>query len=165
MQDDFETLDSLNQDITEEVTSGEPTIDVEKLQETNSKLYARAKEAEAELKRLRSQPKPKAESVSTTNANYVSREELDLAILRTSKGYDDEAIDNLQVISKGKGISLIQAQEDPLFKLMLAQKESDMRKAQSNLGTSKGSTSNQARKIGEMTEEEHRAYVRELANN
>jgi len=163
MENEFETIDSLNNE-TEEVTNDnqQPEVDVEKLKETNSKLYARAKEAEAELKKLRSQPKP-AQSVPSTNANYVSREELDLAILRTSKGYDDESIDNLQVISKGKGISLIQAQEDPLFKLMLEKKELDMRKAQSNLGASKGSTSNQARKIAEMTRDEHRAYVAELA--
>lgn len=166
MENEFETVDSLNNETEVVPNDNQQTeVDVEKLKETNSKLYARTKEAEAELKKLRSQPKTEAKSVPTTNANYVSREELDLAIIQTKNGYDDELIDNLKVISKGKGVSLIQAQEDPLFKLMLTQKEAEMKKAQSNLGASKGSTSNNAKKIGEMTREEHQAFVLEQMAN
>ncbi len=163
MQDDTETLDSLNQDITEEVSTGESTIDVEKLQETNSKLYARAKQAEQELKALRQQAKPVVESVPTNNT-YVSREELDLAILQTKNGYDEETVEHLKVISKGKGVSLLQAQEDPLFKLMLDKKEQERKQTQAKLGTSRGSSATKQVKIAEMSREEHMAYVKSLTN-
>lgn len=167
MENEFETIDSLNNE-NEVVNNNDSSqeIDVEKLKETNSKLYARAKEAEAELKRLRSQPKAEAKSVpSTNNTNFVSREDLDLAILQTKNGYDEELIDNLKVISKGKNVSLIQAQEDPLFKLMLEKKEQEMRKAQATLGASRGSTSTTSKKVSEMSREEHMAYVREQMGN
>lgn len=162
MPDEIQDVDLTNYE--EEVTNdSQPEVDVEKLKETNSKLYARAKQAEAELKQLRQAPKPVAESVPTNNT-YVSREELDLAILQTKNGYDEETVENLKVISKGKGVSLLQAQEDPLFKLMLAQKEQERKQTQAKLGTSRGSSSTKAVKIESMSREEHMAYVKSLTN-
>jgi hypothetical protein len=163
MENEIQDVDPTN--YNEEVTNDDShqEIDVEKLKETNSKLYARAKQAEQELKNLRSQAKPVAESVPTNNT-YVSREELDLAILQTKNGYDEETVENLKVISKGKGVSLLQAQEDPLFKLMLAQKEQERKQTQAKLGTSRGSSSTKAVKIESMSREEHMAYVKSLNN-
>lgn len=162
MENEIQDVDLTNYE--EEVTNdSQPEVDVEKLKETNSKLYARAKQAEQELKNLRSQAKPQAESVPTNNT-YVSREELDLAILQTKNGYDEEAIEHLKVISKGKGVSFLQAQEDPLFKLLLEKKEREMKQTQAKLGTSRGSSSTKQVKIAEMSREEHMAYVKSLTN-
>lgn len=162
MENEIQDVDLTNYE--EEVTNdnSQPEVDVEKLKETNSKLYARAKQAEQELKALRSQSK-QAESV-TTNNTYVSREDLDLAILKTAKGYDESEIETLSTISKGKGISLIQAQEDELFKLLLDKKAAEKRASQAKLGTSRGSSSTQEQKVASMTREEHMAYVKSLMN-
>lgn len=162
MENEIQDVDLTNYE--EEVTNdnSQPEVDVEKLKETNSKLYARAKQAEQELKALRSQSK-QAESV-TTNNTYVSREDLDLAILKTAKGYDEAEIETLSTISKGKGISLIQAQEDELFKLLLDKKAAEKRASQAKLGTSRGSSSTQEQKVASMTREEHMAYVKSLMN-
>lgn len=165
MENEFETIDSTNNETElENVTESQPEVDVDKLTEINSKLFARAKKAEEELKKLRSQPKAETKSVPSTNT-YVSREELDLAILQTKNGYDEELIDTLKTISKGKGVSLIQAQEDPLFKLALEQKEAEIKKSKAQLGASRGSTSTPAKTVKGMTREEHIAYVKEFMSN
>lgn len=162
MENDIQEVDLTN--YNEEVNDNEsqPEVDVEKLKETNSKLYARAKQAEQELKALRSQAKS-TESVSTNN-NGVTREELDLAILKTAKGYDESELSTLAAIAKGKGISLIQAQEDELFTLLLDKKAAEKKASQAKLGASRGSSSTQVKKIESMSREEHMAYVKSLMN-
>lgn len=168
MDNEIQELDLINE--TEEVTIDEsqPELDVDKLKETNSKLYARAKQAEKDKKELLERIKAlenKDVPSTTNNQNFVSREDLDLAILKTAKGYDDEEIEQLQVISKGKGISLIQAQEDALFKLLIDKKTAERKAAKAKLGASNGSSQTQVKKIKEMSREEHMAYVKEMMNN
>ena len=164
MTQEFENIDSINNE-NEEVTFEEttPEVDVEKLKETNSKLYTRTKNAENELKEARMRLKELESKASINNKSFVSKEDLDLAIIKNSKGYDDETIEQLQVISKGKGISLIQAQEDSLFKLLLEKKEREVKETQAKLGSSKGASSTQSQKISEMTREEHMAFAKEMA--
>lgn len=167
MENDIQEVDLTN--YNEEVNDNEsqPEVDVEKLKETNSKLYARTKQAEQDKKELLAKLKEyESKGVhSTQTSDSVSREDLDLAILRTVKGYDDDSIEQLKVISKGKGVSLIQAQEDELFKLALSKKEADKKATQAKLGASRGASSTQAQKISEMSREEHMEYVKKMMGN
>lgn len=152
-----ETVENNSVDIAieEEVsTPSEDAVDVEKLKETNRRLYARLKEAETEVKKIKSTSAQKTSN--SKPANY----EADL--LRVAKGYDDELIGTLEVISKGSGKTLIQAQEDPMFKLLLAKIQEEERANKAKLGASKGSSQHQAVSIKNMTPAEHKEYVKEM---
>ena len=147
------TDDTTNNDTTETGVS-EDEVDVEKLQESNKRLYARAKEAEAELKKLKVQPKSQVPNVQAQN-NY----ETDL--LKVAKGYDDELLGQLSVIAKGKGVSLINAQEDPMFKLILDKREQESKKEKAKLGASKGSAQFKPVETKGMSRDEHRQWAKE----
>lgn len=72
-------------------------------------------------------------------STYVTKDEYEEGILRTSKGYSDEDLNVLKVISKGKGVTVLQAEQDPMFKLHLEKKADEERKAKAQLGASRGS--------------------------
>lgn len=92
--------------------------------------------------------------------NYVARDEFEEGILRTSKGYGDEDVEVLKTLSKGKGISLFQAEQDPMFKLHLEHKAEEEKKAKAQLPASKGSDSTGAKKAPE-TRDEHQEFWKE----
>lgn len=166
-----ETLDSQNEteetvEITEDVvdTSNE---DVEKLKELNRKLFVRAKTAEGFVLKdgkwiKKPQPKVevKVETKEVQSPNYITKDEYEEGILRTSKGYTDEDIQALNVISKGKGISILKAEQDPMFKLHLASKAEAERVAKAQLGASKGSNTT-GKQETPKTREEHEAMWKE----
>lgn len=132
-------------------------VDVEKLQATNKKLYARAKEAEAKLKAMTPKVTPPKKEVISKDAEYLTREE---AIL-IAKGYEDEELSKLKAISKGNGCSLLDATKDEMFVLWSEKKAEETKKAKSQLGASKGSGSKRPEKsVSEMTREEHQEFVR-----
>lgn len=161
MNEEFETIDSLNDEQVIEIEQASP--DVEKLKDTNAKLYERAKKAEAELRALKNAPKPDVKEPTTNQ--YVSKEEYEVDLLKTAKGYDDETIDHLKAIAKGKGMSLINAQADPLFSLVLAKKEDEAREAKSKLGASKGSGTNTPVAMNKLSREDHMKLVKEMTGH
>jgi hypothetical protein len=158
-----ENLNSPNEteetvETTEEATDVSED-EVAKLKELNRKLFVRAKTAEGFVQKdgkwvkkpTPAQPEVKEVQPSPT---YITKDEYEEGILRTSKGYSDEDIAVLNTISKGKGVSILQAEQDAIFKLHLGNKLEEERKAKAQLGTSRGSGSSGNQKKPE-TREEH----------
>jgi hypothetical protein len=159
-----ETVDSTN-DTEETVETTEEVVDtsedIEKLKEQNRKLFERAKKAEGFVlkdghwvKKAQPKPTPVQPDKPVQTPDYITKSEYEEGILRTSKGYSDEDISVLNVIAKGKGISILQAEQDPMFKLHRDSKAEEDRKAKAQLGASKGSGTTGTRKEP-ATREEH----------
>jgi hypothetical protein len=95
----------------------------------------------------------------TLQENYLTREE---GIL-IAKGMDDENISQLKAIAKGKNISLLEAEKDPLFVSYFEKVQKEKKSEQAKLGASKGSTYKETKpefKSG-LTREEHMALWKE----
>ena len=148
-------------EVTEAEVSDETVVDVAKLQELNKKLYARAKQAEAKLKVAPKVNPPKKDISNQTESQFLTREE---AIL-IAKGEDESSLAQLKAISKGKGISLLEAQKDDMFQVWKDKQESESKSKKAKLGASKGSGSQKPEKsVAEMSRAEHEAHVRKLMN-
>lgn len=180
-----EELDSQDQDVTDTETTDEvEETDVEpgtedegkpQYTEREMKSFARAKKAEADAKRLKAEKaellrkleqKEKAKEKTTNNQDQKPKEaaSVEETILRATKGYDDEAIEELTFIAERQGISLLAAEHDRRFQSYLKLAEEDRRKAEASLGASKGS----GRKAAEpdltqpgLTPEQHRKLAEE----
>lgn len=144
----------------------EPEVDVNKLQETNKKLYARLKNAEAKLKEKGDATKPVQATKQNINnkkdEQYLTREE---AIL-IAKGFEDSELAKLKAIAKGSGCSLLDATKDEMFVVWKEKQVEENKKAKSNLGASRGSGSVRPEKsVSEMSREEHEAFVRKQFGN
>lgn len=92
---------------------------------------------------------------------FITKDEYEEGILRTTKGYADEDIQTLNVIAKGKGVSLFQAEQDQMFKTHLLVKAEEKRKAEAQLGASRGSSMTKGKSNAPMTRDEHMAMVKE----
>lgn len=91
--------------------------------------------------------------------NYLTREE---GIL-IAKGMTEENLNQLKVIAKGKDISLLEAEKDPLFTTYFEKFQKEKKSEQAKLGASKGSSYKETKpefKNG-MTREEHFALWKE----
>ncbi len=168
-----ENLDSINEteetvqiEQVEETPHQDDSEDVAKLKELNRKLFVRAKTAEGFVLKdgkwvKKAQPVvQKVETKEVQSSNYITKDEYEEGILRTSKGYTDEDIKTLNVISKGKGVSILQAEQDEMFKLHLSSKAEAERQAKAQLGASRGSSSS-GKQEAPKTREEHEALWRE----
>jgi len=138
LQDGAETIISDEVvDTQDESTSGDEQTtssneELEKARKAISQLTARAKKAEDELRNIKTSKETKADSNLT---NTLSREEAFLI----AKGYDDESLNQIQVIAKGKGISMLDAEKDPLFISYKEKKDAEAKAEKAKLGASKGS--------------------------
>lgn len=157
-------------DTVETVTSDEATneVDVVKLQETNKRLFERAKKAEAELKALR----PKATSSNASNAsdsdsktlttpkvdeNLVKDiQELKVAEQKRQFGYkhslSPEETDRLFKFA-GNG-DPAEALNDPFFQAGLKEFRRSQRIAEATPSSSNRSSKIDGKTFAEMTEEE-----------
>lgn len=95
----------------------------------------------------------------TLQENYLTREE---GIL-IAKGMDDENISQLKAIAKGKNISLLEAEKDPLFVSYFEKVQKEKKSEQAKLGASKGSTYKETKPAFTpgLTREEHEKLWRE----
>ena len=103
------------------------TITLSKSEYTKLKRQAIAYKSQKE-----NQPAP---SKVKTGSSDINKDELYLV----AKGYDDEAIAQLQIIARGTGSSLKEALENPLFKNYEAKQREEERRAKAKLGASNGS--------------------------
>jgi hypothetical protein len=101
-------------------------------------------------------PEPKQQTLET---NYLTREE---GIL-IAKGMSDEELNQLKVIAKGKGVSLLEAEKDPLFTTYYEKVQKEKRSEQAKLGTSKGSSYKEEKPkfTAGLSREEHKKLWRE----
>jgi len=95
----------------------------------------------------------------TLQTNDLTREE----VILIAKGMDDENLNQLKAIAKGKNISLLQAEKDPLFVSYFDKIQKEKKSEQAKLGASKGSSYKETKaefKSG-LSREEHMALWKE----
>lgn len=127
-----------------------------------AQVVARAKRAEAELRELKAL-KEKASNGSITKTNSLSEEEVDAKILK-SQGMADDLIQELKVIAKARGKSILDTLTDPIFTAIKQQKETAAKEQKAKLGASKGSGSVKKEKSfnsAGLTDDEHKAMWRQ----
>lgn len=131
--------------------------DLNKLSETNKKLYIRAKKAEEELKRIKKelttdQPKTEAKTGDLTDM----REEIKLY----AQGLSDEDVEMVKKIAKIENISLTEAKNSATYNIYKEKLERQKKEELSNLGASKSSNTKKEKSVSEMTREEHQAFIK-----
>lgn len=171
-EQDEENLDSLNE-TTEEVENTEEVEETGAQSETEDtgpkytelemKLHARAKKAEADNKRLKAELSAKVESPVEAEAlkskdPVPPKDDVDEKILRATKGYDDDAIEELKFIAERQGVSLFAAEQDKRFVRYVKEADEEKKKADAALPGSKGSARKQAQPSfsDPLTAEQHR---------
>lgn len=142
---------------TTETSNEEETNDTaEETAEDQTDYKAEAAKYKAMYERAK---KPKEDTKETkVSDNLPTREEL----IAIAQGTSEEALDQLNAIAKGKGISLKEAKEDPMFKSWQKAEEAKAKSEKAQLGTSSGSKAEEAPNISKMTRAEHEAYARKL---
>lgn len=140
------TTESIDQEEETESTQ-EETVTLSKSEFTKLKRQAIAYKSQKE-----NSPAPLKEKKGSSDIN---RDELFLV----AKGYDDDAIAQLQIIARGSGTSLKEALENPLFKNYEAKQKEEERKSKAKLGASNGSGFSQGGPAikPNMTADEHKA--------
>lgn len=150
---------STGADTNDTGTSPESEVDVAKLQETNKKLFERAKKAEAELKELRAKPAP-APKPTAPPTSPASVEE---TVLRAN-GMPQVLLKELKAVATARGVGLLDAQTDPLFVAYKEKFEADERIKAASLPASRGSGGVKPKKdttTPGLSEEEHKALFHE----
>ena len=146
---------------TDEVDDNTPTLeDYQELQKKNKELYERAKKAEAQVKAK----KEVLESKKTNNETQsgLTREE---AILY-AKGYSDDEVQLANKLALVNGTTPLKAIEDEIFKAKVNQRLKKERAEKAALPSSSGgSRFTPDKPVGEMSEEEHRAYFNKVMGN
>lgn len=145
--EDVSNVETESNDQGEEAESQEETVTLSKSEFTKLKRQAIAYKSQKE-----NQPAPLK---GKTGSSDINRDELYLV----AKGYDDEALAQLQIIARGTGTSLKEALENPLFKNYEAKQKEEERKSKAKLGASQGSSygSNSPSIKPNMTVDEHKA--------
>jgi hypothetical protein len=133
--------------------SQEETVTLSKSEFTKLKRQAIAYKSQKE-----NQPAPLK---GKTGSSDINKEELYLI----AKGYDDDALAQLQIIARGSGISLKEALENPLFKSYEAKQKEEDRRAKAKLGASNGSGFQQGGPAikPNMTQDEHMAIWKKMS--
>lgn len=135
-----------------------PEIDVEQLQATNKKLFERAKKAEAELKAL----KPKVATAPVSPAS-PQLDPVEAALL--VNGMSEELLGELKTVAKVRGVSLLKAQNDPIFVAVKEKFEKDKRQRDASLPASRGAGGTKVKKsltTPGLSREEHMKMIAEL---
>ena len=165
-QDELENEDSLTpQDEGEASETNQPDeiedrlsrleAEIEKQREIAENQRIRAEKAEAKAKA------PKASSKQDDKNDYP---DVDERILKAN-GMPDELLKELKAVAKARDISLIDAQNDSLFKLVKQNYEQETKAKEASLGSSKGSGNASARKTANtpgLSRDEHKAMFNSL---
>lgn len=136
------------------------SIDEEAIVERNKKLYARTKKAEADAKAAKNQtvPAPKPEAPATPQAPNVEE------VVLKAQGMAPELLSQLKDIAALRGVSLLDAQSDPLFVAVKSEFEKAEKSKAAAVGVSRGSGSQKAKPslaTPALSREDHKALFRE----
>lgn len=147
VEDVSDTETESNDQEQETESTQDETVTLSKSEFTKLKRQAIAYKSQKE-----NSPAPLKEKKSSSD---ISRDELYLI----AKGYDDDALAQLQIIARGSGVSLKEALENPLFKNYETKQKEEERKAKAKLGASNGSGFSQGGPAikPNMTVDEHKA--------
>lgn len=132
--------------------------ELEKERNARQQLTARAKKAEEQLKAL----KPKTESEAPKH-DYP---DVDERILRAN-GMPDELLKELKAIAQVRGTDIINAQNDPLFKLVKENYEKELKVKEASVGASRGSGNAQVKKTPGtpgLSRDEHKKFFQNMNN-
>jgi hypothetical protein len=141
------TEDTTVEDVVDQEsdTPAEEAEDVDALKEelaqaleAKKQLTARAKKAEAENRKLtevKVEAKPDKD-ININNKDILSRQEAELLILKSQGLVDPELISELKALAAVRGKSLIEAQDDPIFKQFKESKEKEKKAEEARLGAS-----------------------------
>lgn len=148
------------EDTTEVVTEDVEALKLElaKAKEAQAQILARAKKAEAELKTAKSTVSPQINNTPTDEA-------IQTHILK-AQGLSDELLAELKAVAAVRKVSLIDAQNDPIFTAIKERKEAETKSVKASLGVSKGSRPEKKEKTFDsqgLTPEEHKAMWKSLA--
>lgn len=136
---------------TEGATVETPTVDVDQLQATNKKLYERAKKAEAELKAVKGTSTPSQPNIEET------------VLLAT--GMPEELLGDLKAIAAVRGVSLLKAQNDPLFIQIEEKFEKEQKHKEASVGAARGAGSVKPKvdfNTPGLTKEQHMNLVKSM---
>lgn len=152
-------MDNQEEDVQveQEIAEQEETTDteVEETPEEETITVSKEKFKAMQKKAIAFDAKKKTPQINNT----LSREE---AIL-IAKGRNEDELDLLHTIAKGKGVSLLEAEKNPLFIAYEEKQAEEKKKEDARLGVSKSSTYSEEQstfKKPGLTEEEHKALVR-----
>lgn len=148
--DETVVLDDTTEVVTEDIEAIK--LELARAKEAQAQILARAKKAEAELKSAKSTVSPQINNTPTDEA-------IQTQILK-AQGLSDEMLVELKAVAAVRKISLIEAQNDPIFTAIKNDKEAETKSAKASLGASKGSRPEKKEKTFEtagLTPEEHKA--------
>jgi len=151
-QDQPVETESIDQEEAEE--SQEETVTLSKSEFTKLKRQAIAYKSQKE-----NPPAPKEKKGSSD----INKDELYLV----AKGYDDDAIAQLQIIARGSGTTMKEALENPLFKSYEAKQKEEERRAKAKLGASNSSgfQSGKPAITPNMSQNDHKAVWAKMSQN
>lgn len=166
MTDEFENSDS-EMETDEVVTSDEETTtddSKDELSDREKQFLARAKKAEGKLKEVKtsiSEPKPDLKKPKTEQGVPTLE---DMALL--SQGHSLEEMEIITKVATLEGISKTDAAKSDFVVSKIGSMRQEAQVKSNSLPASKGSAPAQrAKTVGNMTDEEHRAYAEsKLAN-
>lgn len=153
--------------LDDEPVEGEQTpkteeLDVKTILAQKSHWREKAKKLEEEMNNLKAQiPKPEPEKPKETVVSTDDDWKRKIEFTVTHKEYDSEDIDKLITLSKGLGVDLDKAKEDPMFKAYYSAKQEKL----SEQGTTPQGRSPKVspeKPVEQMTREEHEAYFKKL---
>lgn len=150
---EVELDDNQNDTTVEETTDEEVTTTTPETDTTD--WEAEAKKWQAIAKRKAKQSTTPAQPTQNLTNQFLTREE---GIL-IAKGIDEDSLNQLKSIAKGKDISLLEAEKDPLFLTYFEKVQKDKKAEQAKLGASKGSAYKENKETFRpgLTREEHMA--------
>ena len=117
-------------------------------------LSARAKKAEAKLKEQKPAPSPQPKTAKATPPSDVEE------IVLKANGMPEDLLSELKAVAAVRKVSLIEAQNDPLFKGIKDQFDRTQKEKQASLGASRSSGQTKPKKSFDtpnLSREEHQA--------
>lgn len=141
---------------SEELKDEETSKEEETGSSESPDLEKRLKELEGQKNYYQEQYKKlKEKGEEKEEPKYLTREEAKFI----AQGMSDEDLDQLNAVAQGKGISLNEAKDDPLFKAYESSKEQESKSEKGQLGPSTASPQSGG---GTSTREEHMKRFQEL---
>lgn len=155
----IEIVDSTN----DEDVDPNADIDVDKLLDTNKKLYARVKEAETKAKRVKEledelqklKEKPEPEVPQVPSQESLTKEE----VILFSKGFSLDEVEKIKTISKLEDTGLLAAVESDVFKAWKASQDAKKKDEEAELESTSGSPKVKKKidfNTPDLTPEQHR---------
>lgn len=164
-----EEQDIVTQDEQDDTTQGSSEVSVETLNVQKRKALEqrdeeRKKNEELQKKIVELQGLvPKNQESSSTQTNYVSRDELDqVKFVLTHKDLEAEDVDELVAIAKGKGVGLNEAYESKTFQSYFKDAKNERDSKGAIPQTNRANKYQPPKPPSQMTRDEHKAWEESL---